>query len=87
LPIVSIKGKITLIEEPTMVGAPPHTKMRRGVVLTDNTGSLTIVFCRDNVLSVPFIEGNVVTVDNLYLSKWNGSINGNVGNETSFKVF
>ncbi len=86
LPIVSTKGKITFIEEPTMVGALPDTKMRKEVVLTDTTGSLTISFWRDNALSVPFSEDNVITVDNLRLSKWNGSINGNVGNKTSFKV-
>ena len=86
LPIISTKGKVTSVDESTMVGVPPDTKMIREVILTDATGSLTMLFWRDNALCLPFNEGDVVMVENLRLSNWSGSISGNVGNETSFKI-
>lgn len=82
---VNTKGKVTRIEEASLVGSPPDTKMKRVVYLTDATGSLSVVFWREQASALNFSEGDVVHVENLRLSNWNGQISGNVSLETSFR--
>ena len=84
MPFVNTKGKITRTEEPNLVGSPPDSKMKRIVYLTDATGSLNVAFWKDQALKINFKLGNVVNVENLRLSTWNGMVTGNASPETSF---
>ena len=86
MPFVNTKGKVTRINEANLVGSPPESKMKRVMYLTDATGSMSIAFCRQRAVSLALNVGDVVKVENLRLSTWNGQVSGNVSDETTFTI-
>ena len=83
---VNTKGKVSRIEDCQLVGTPPDRKFRRQVYLTDATGSLVIVFWRQQASTLIFEEGDVLSVKNLRISTWNGKVTGNVTVETELTI-
>ena len=86
MPMVNLKAKVTRIEEPSLVGSPPKSKMRRMVYLTDSTGSLAVAFWREQTGSIDFSVGDVVKVENLTLSTWNKQVSANVSSQSRFTI-
>jgi hypothetical protein len=83
-PFVNVKGKVTEMEEPYTVGSPP--KMKRNIFLSDATASMSIALWKDQATSPDLNTGDVISVQNLSLSKWNGTITGNASPETTFAI-
>ena len=86
MPFVNTKGKITCIEESNLVGSLLDSKMKRIVYLTDATRLLNVAFWKDQALNINFKLDDVVNVQNLRLSTWNGMVTGNASPEISFLI-
>ncbi|XP_028415025.1 uncharacterized protein LOC114538104 [Dendronephthya gigantea] len=74
------------IEEPYEVGAFPDTKTKREVVLADETGQMNLVLWRQRAQKVSFNTDDVILLENLVTTTFNGKMNLTTSFETTIKV-
>ena len=72
---LNLKAKAVLVGEPRVVGTFPDNKKKRTVLLADETGQMELVLWRERAENVNFKEGDVVHLDNMVASKFNGQLN------------
>ena len=69
---LNVKAKVVCVEEARLVGSFPDQKMKRTVSLADTTGQIDLVLWRYRAEKINFKEGDVLRLDNMVASKFNG---------------
>ena len=73
------------MEEARLVGSFPDQKMKRTVSLADTTSQIDLVLWRVRAEKINF-KGDVLRLDNMVASKFNGQLNMTTSFESSIEV-
>ena len=79
----NLKAKVVKIEEALTVGSHGDTKLKREIILADETGQIALVLWREKAAEVGFKEGDVVSLQNIDVSIFNKQINVTTSFETT----
>ena len=81
-----VKAKVISIEEAQAVGRFPEEKLKRDVLLGDETGQVTMVLWRQKAVLIEFNEGDVVNIENAVTLTFNNSVMVSTSAETKITV-
>lgn len=82
---LNVKAKVVNLEEP-LVGTFPETKTKRTVRVGDMTGQMELILWREQADVICFKNGDVLRLENVVVSKFNGQLNLTTAFETSITV-
>lgn len=68
--LISVKAKVLAVGEVEQVGKYPNTKLKREVIIADETGQINVLFWQEMVKSIEFQENDVIMLENVYVSKF-----------------
>ena len=80
--LINVKGKVISIDDIETVGKHPGTKLKRDVMISDETGQIA-VFWRETAHTIEFEVGDVLSVENVYVNKFNHSVHLTCNSQTS----
>lgn len=66
-----LKAKVMSIYEAHQVGLYPNNKLRRSISLADSTGHIELVLWRERAETITFVEGDVLSLENVIVSTFN----------------
>ncbi|CAB4035103.1 Hypothetical predicted protein, partial [Paramuricea clavata] len=78
--------KVTAIDEPRVVGTYPQNKTKRSVQIADTTGEIELILWREWADVIAFEDGNVLNLENIVVSKFNGKLNLTTAFESSITI-
>jgi ssDNA-binding replication factor A large subunit len=65
---LSITAKVISIEDVQTVGKYPDEKLKRDVLLADETGQVALVLWRQRAETIEFKEGDIIDIENAVTS-------------------
>ena len=83
---LSITAKVILIEDVETVGKYPDEKLKRDVVLADESGQVTLVLWRQRAETIEFKEGDIIDIENAVTSSFNKIVTLTTTGETTIRV-
>jgi hypothetical protein len=83
---LNVKAKVTAIDEPRVVGTYPQNKTKRSVQIADTTGEIELILWRERADVIAFEDGNVLNLENIVVSKFNGKLNLTTAFESSITI-
>jgi ssDNA-binding replication factor A large subunit len=83
---LNVKAKVTAIDESRVVGTYPQNKTKRSVQIADTTGEIELILWRERADVIAFEDGNVLNLENIVVSKFNGKLNLTTAFESSITI-
>lgn len=83
--LINVKAKVITIHEVETVGKHPDTKVKRDVIICDETGQIEIVFWREMAECIDFEVNDVISIENVYASKFNQVFHLTCNSQTCIK--
>lgn len=83
---LSITAKVISIEDVQTVGKYPDEKLKRDVLLADETGQVALVLWRQRAETIEFKEGDIIDIENAVTSSFNNTVTLSAAGETTISV-
>ena len=83
---LNVKAKVTAIDETRVVGTYPQNETKRSVQIADTAGEIELILWRECVEFIAFEDGNVLNLENIVVSKFNGKLNLTTAFKSSIMV-